>query len=45
LRDFGIRTVISVSIADIFFSNALTNSLVPVRIDAPTHEWLLANPG
>ncbi len=45
LRDFGIRAVISDSIADIFFSNALKNGLVPVRIDAPTHAWLLANPG
>ncbi len=45
LRDFGIRAVISDSIADIFFSNALKNGLVPVRIDAVTHAWLLANPG
>jgi len=45
LRDFGIRAVISDSIADIFFSNALKNGLVPVRIDAPTHAWLLANSG
>ena len=45
LRDFGIRAVISDSIADIFFSNALKNGLVPVRIDATTHAWLLANPG
>ena len=45
LRDFGIRAVISTSIADIFFSNALKNGLVPVRIDAATHAWLVANPG
>ena len=45
LRDFGIRAVISDSIADIFFSNALKNGLVPVRIDATTHAWLLSNPG
>jgi 3-isopropylmalate/(R)-2-methylmalate dehydratase small subunit len=45
LRDFGIRAVVSTSIADIFFSNALKNGLVPVRIDGPTHAWLLANPG
>ena len=37
--------MISTSIADIFFSNALKNGLVPVRIDAATHAWLLANPG
>jgi 3-isopropylmalate/(R)-2-methylmalate dehydratase small subunit len=45
LRDYGIRAVISDSIADIFYSNALKNGLVPVRIDAATHAWLLANPG
>jgi 3-isopropylmalate/(R)-2-methylmalate dehydratase small subunit len=45
LRDYGIRAVISTSIADIFFSNALKNGLVPVRIDAATHAWLVANPG
>ncbi len=33
LRDFGFRAVISTSIADIFFSNALKNGLVPVRIE------------
>ena len=33
------------SIADIFFSNALKNGLVPVRVDAGTQAWLLANPG
>lgn len=30
MRDFGIRAVVSVSIADIFFSNALKNGLVQV---------------
>jgi 3-isopropylmalate/(R)-2-methylmalate dehydratase small subunit len=45
LLDFGIRAVISTSIADIFFSNALKNGLLPVRVDAATHELLLANPG
>jgi 3-isopropylmalate/(R)-2-methylmalate dehydratase small subunit len=45
LRDFGFRAVISTSIADIFFSNALKNGLVPVRIDAASHAWLVANPG
>jgi 3-isopropylmalate/(R)-2-methylmalate dehydratase small subunit len=45
LRDFGIRAVISSSIADIFFSNALKNGLLPVRIDEASHEWLLARPG
>ena len=45
LRDFGFQAVVSTSIADIFFSNALKNGLLPVRIDAATHAWLLANPG
>ena len=45
LRDFGIRAVISTTIADIFHSNALKNGLVPVRIDAESHSWLLAHPG
>jgi 3-isopropylmalate/(R)-2-methylmalate dehydratase small subunit len=45
LRDYGFRAVISSSIADIFFSNALKNGLVPVRIGAEAHAWLLAHPG
>jgi len=45
LVDYGFRAVISSSIADIFFSNALKNGLVPVRVDAATHAWLLAHPG
>jgi len=45
LLDQGFRVVISTSIADIFFSNALKNGLVPVRIDEATHAWLLAHPG
>lgn len=45
LRDYGFRAVISTSIADIFFSNALKNGLVPVRVEATAHAWLVANPG
>jgi 3-isopropylmalate/(R)-2-methylmalate dehydratase small subunit len=45
LLDFGIRVVISTEIADIFRSNSLKNGLLPVVVDAGTHEWLLANPG
>ncbi len=45
LCDFGIRAVISTSIADIFFNNSLKNGLLPVLVDAATHAWLLANPG
>ena len=45
LLDAGIRAVVSTSIADIFFTNALKNGLVPVRADAVTHAWLIAHPG
>jgi 3-isopropylmalate/(R)-2-methylmalate dehydratase small subunit len=45
LLDFGIRVVISTEIADIFRSNSLKNGLLPVVVDAATHEWLLAHPG
>ncbi len=45
LHDYGIRAVISTSIADIFFNNALKNGLLPVLVDAETHLWLLAHPG
>ena len=45
LVDFGIRAVISSSIADIFRSNALKNGLVPVAVDAETHRFLLDHPG
>ena len=45
LHDHGIRAVISTSIADIFVSNSLKNGLLPVLVDAGTHDWLLTNPG
>ena len=45
LLDFGIRVVVSTEIADIFRNNSLKNGLVPVLVDPPTNEWLLANPG
>jgi 3-isopropylmalate/(R)-2-methylmalate dehydratase small subunit len=45
LLDYGIRAVISTEIADIFRSNSLKNGLLPVVVDAHTHQWLLANPG
>jgi 3-isopropylmalate/(R)-2-methylmalate dehydratase small subunit len=45
LRDFGIRAVVSSSIADIFRSNALKNGLVTVVLDAGAHQKLLASPG
>jgi len=45
LHDYGIRAVISTSIADIFFNNALKNGLLPVLVGEDIHEWLLSNPG
>jgi len=45
LLDAGFRAVISTEIADIFRSNSLKNGLLPVVIDAPTHQWLLEHPG
>jgi len=45
LLAFGIRVVISTEIADIFRNNSPKNGLLPVVVDAATHEWLLANPG
>ena len=45
LLDFGFKAVISSDIADIFTSNALKNGLLPVIVDAQTHELLLNQPG
>lgn len=45
LVDYGFRAVISTEIADIFRSNSLKNGLIPVIVDAPTHEWLIEHPG
>ena len=45
LMDFGIRAVVSRSIADIFKANALKNALPPIEVEAEVHRWLLANPG
>jgi 3-isopropylmalate/(R)-2-methylmalate dehydratase small subunit len=45
LLDAGFRAVISTEIADIFRSNSLKNGLVPVAVDASTHEWLTSHPG
>ena len=45
LLEFGIRAVVSTEIADIFRNNALKNGLVPVIVDAETHQFLLDNPG
>ena len=40
LTGYGFRAVISTSFADIFRNNALKNGLLPVIVDAQTHEML-----
>jgi 3-isopropylmalate/(R)-2-methylmalate dehydratase small subunit len=40
LTGFGFRAVISTSFADIFRNNALKNGLLPVIVDAKTHQML-----
>jgi len=45
LTDYGFRAVISTEFADIFRTNALKNGLVPVRVEEPVAEWLIAHPG
>ncbi len=45
LMDFGFQAVISTEFADIFRTNCLKNSLLPVVVDDGTHAWLLANAG
>jgi 3-isopropylmalate/(R)-2-methylmalate dehydratase small subunit len=45
LLDFGFQAVISTEFADIFRTNSLKNSLLPVVVDEATHAWLLAHPG
>lgn len=40
LTGYGFRVVISTSFADIFRSNALKNGLLPIIVDAETHQHL-----
>ena len=40
LTSYGFRAVISTSFADIFRNNALKNGLLPVVVDAETHQLL-----
>lgn len=42
LLGYGFRAVISTSFADIFRNNALKNGLLPIAVDAATHERLVA---
>ncbi len=45
LIDYGLRVVISTEFADIFRNNALKNGLLPVLVQEPTAQWLMAHPG
>jgi 3-isopropylmalate/(R)-2-methylmalate dehydratase small subunit len=42
LTDFGFRTVIAPSFADIFFNNSFKNGLLPIALDAATIDGLFA---
>lgn len=42
MADYGIRAVISTSIADIHRSNCLKNGIIPIFVDAATHAEALA---
>jgi 3-isopropylmalate/(R)-2-methylmalate dehydratase small subunit len=45
LLDYGFQAVISGEIADIFRSNSLKNGLLPIVLEEPLVQWLLAHPG
>ena len=45
LTQYGIRSVISTSFADIFRGNSLKNGLLPVIVPADVHRELLNSPG
>ena len=45
LVDFGIKVVISSSIADIFRNNSIKNGLLPIVIDRQSHQLLLTKNG
>jgi 3-isopropylmalate/(R)-2-methylmalate dehydratase small subunit len=45
LLDFGIKVVISSSIADIFSNNAFKNGLLAIKVSKQQHDFLLANHG
>ena len=42
MADYGIRAVVSTSIADIHRNNCLKNGILPVVVDAATHQEALA---
>ena len=45
LLDYGIQVVISSSIADIFYTNAIKNGLAVIVVSKSQHEFLLAQNG
>jgi 3-isopropylmalate/(R)-2-methylmalate dehydratase small subunit len=45
LTDYGFRAVVSSSFADIFYSNALKNGLLPVVVDKKTQDALFSMVG
>jgi 3-isopropylmalate/(R)-2-methylmalate dehydratase small subunit len=45
LTQFGFRAIVSTSFADIFKTNSLKNSLLPVVVRAEIHAALLQSPG
>jgi len=42
MYDYGIRAVVSTSIADIHRNNCLKNGIIPIFVDAETHQEALA---
>jgi 3-isopropylmalate/(R)-2-methylmalate dehydratase small subunit len=43
LQDFGVKTVISTSFADIFYNNCFKNGILPIVISAAEREALMAD--
>lgn len=43
LLDFGIRAIIAPSFADIFYNNCFRNGILPIVLDAPRVEALMAD--
>ena len=41
LKDFGIKCIISISFADIFFNNCFKNGILPIIVSEETHQNLM----
>jgi 3-isopropylmalate/(R)-2-methylmalate dehydratase small subunit len=41
LKDFGIKCIISISFADIFFNNCFKNGILPIIVSEETHQKLM----